>query len=131
MTWLSPAITMSWYVSSSHVHRSIGLYVSKAENFEQGTFSNINLIKMLVHGAQTLLTYYHKAHQGYAPFLQPWESIESSDRLAEKHKPYLKKLRSLIGQLPGNHVHSPAQELFWTSQLFQSDWRPVTLVFGD
>ena len=94
----------------------------------QSQFSNVPLINMLVHGANTLLTYFHHAHQGYGPFSQKWEDVEKSSGLTASQKEYLMEFRDLLGQQRPEYVHNPAKELFWTSQLFTPGWRPVVLV---
>ena len=85
---------------------------------------------MLVHGANTLLTYYHHAHGGSSAFSAPWSSVEKSCGLGDQEKAYLKDLHALIHRQPVQYVHHPAKELFWTSQLFMKEWRPVSLVLA-
>ena len=86
------------------------------------------LINMVVHGANTLLTYFHHAHQGYAPFSEPWSDVERCSDLNQEQKSYVKEFRALLEQLRGDYVHNPAKEMFWTSQLFRPEWRPVVFV---
>src|SRR5437764_2866859 len=86
---------------------------------QQTQYSNMPLINTIVHGANTLLTYFHHAHHGYAPFCEPWPSVEQASDLSQEQKVYVKEFRSLLQQLRGDYVHNPAKELFWTSQLFK------------
>jgi hypothetical protein len=79
-----------------------------------------------MQGATTLLTCFHYAHQGYAPFSNP--ELEHTQQWPEKQKAYLQDIRPMLQRIQGNHVHDPAKELFWTSQLHKPDWRPIVLV---
>jgi hypothetical protein len=79
-------------------------------------------------GATTLLTCFHYAHQGYAPFTNP--ELEETQDWSVEMKGYLKEVRRLLaeGEVSGDCVVEPAKELFWTSQLMSGGWRPVVLV---
>jgi hypothetical protein len=77
-------------------------------------------------GATTLLTCFHYAHQGYAPFSQP--ELEATQNWTEETKRYLREVRPLVQGVGGDCVQEPAREMFWTSQLMNGGWRPVVLV---
>ncbi|KAL2075194.1 hypothetical protein VTL71DRAFT_136 [Oculimacula yallundae] len=89
-------------------------------------YSNKPLVDTITQGATTLLTCFHYAHQGYAPFTNL--DLERTERWPEKQKEYLRDARPLLQSVRGDHVQDPAKELFWTSQLHRSDWRPVVLI---
>ncbi|KAI9049136.1 hypothetical protein LZ554_006984 [Drepanopeziza brunnea f. sp. 'monogermtubi'] len=89
-------------------------------------YSNKSLIDTITQGATTLLTCFHYAHQGYAPFSEP--QLECTQRFPEVQREYLRGARPLLKMIRGDHVSDPAKELFWTSQLHRPDWRPVVLM---
>jgi len=89
-------------------------------------YSNKNLVDTIMQGATTLLTCFHYAHQGYAPFTNP--ELVNTENWTEEQKRYLQDVRPLLQEIRGDHVHDPAKELFWTSQLHKPDWRPVVLI---
>ena len=92
----------------------------------QRRYSNKALVDTIMQGATTLLTCFHYAHQGYAPFSDPkWEQTQ---RWTPAQKEYLQGVRPMVQRMRGDHVHDPAKELFWTSQLHRPDWRPVLLM---
>ena len=78
-----------------------------------------------MQGATTLLTCFHYAHQGYAPFSNP--ELVNTKNWTEEQKQYLRDSRRMLQQIRGDHVDDPAKELFWTSQLHTPNWRPVVL----
>lgn len=89
-------------------------------------YSNKPLIDTITQGATTLLTCFHYAHQGYAPFTNI--DLEKTQQWPAEQKEYLHDTRPLLQGIRGDHVHDPAKELFWTSQLHRPDWRPVVLM---
>lgn len=89
-------------------------------------YSNKNLVDTIMGGATTLLTCFHYAHQGYAPFSQP--ELEATQNWTEETKVYLREVRPLMQGVGGDCVQEPAREMFWTSQLMHGGWRPVVLV---
>tara|TARA_R110002060_G_scaffold23159_5_gene31333 strand:- start:100 stop:456 length:357 start_codon:yes stop_codon:yes gene_type:complete len=92
----------------------------------QRKYSNKPLIDTITQGATTLLTCFHYAHQGYAPFTNI--DLEKTQQWPAEQKEYLHDTRPLLQGIRGDHVHDPAKELFWTSQLHRPDWRPVVLM---
>lgn len=89
-------------------------------------YSNKNLVDTIMVGATTLLTCFHYAHQGYAPFSNP--ELEETQDWSDEMKGYLRNVRGLLGGIGGDCVVEPSRELFWTSQLMSGGWRPVVLV---
>ncbi|KAG4442197.1 hypothetical protein IFR05_002307 [Cadophora sp. M221] len=89
-------------------------------------YSNKSLVDTITQGATTLLTCFHYAHQGYAPFANL--DLERSQNWPEEQRAYLHDTRPLLQGIRGDHVHDPAKELFWTSQLHRPDWRPIVLM---
>jgi hypothetical protein len=92
----------------------------------QTRYSNKALVDTITQGATTLLTCFHYAHQGYAPFSNP--ELERTQHWTEAEKNYIRVIRPMLQHLRGDHVLDPARELFWTSQLHKADWRPVILI---
>lgn len=90
-------------------------------------YSNKLLVNTIMQGATTLLTCFHYAHQGYAPFTNL--ELEHTQNWAEEQKTYLRDIRPMLQQVRGYHVHDPSRELFWTSQLHKADWKPVAVVY--
>jgi len=86
-------------------------------------YSNKPLVDTIMQGATTLLTCFHYAHQGYEPFSNL--ELEKTGSWTEEQKGYIKDIRGMLGEIGGDHVHDPAKELFWTSQLHKPDWRPI------
>lgn len=124
--WMETQLT--YFILMHNIELTVAHDVAFARRYNLPTqYSNMPLIDMVVHGANTLLTYFHHAHQGYAPFCETW-SVEQCPDLSQEQKSYVKEFRSLLQQLRGDYVHNPAKELFWTSQLFKPEWRPVVLV---
>ncbi|KAE9378490.1 hypothetical protein N431DRAFT_435586 [Stipitochalara longipes BDJ] len=89
-------------------------------------YSNKNLVDTIMAGATTLLTVFHYAHQGYAPFSQP--ELDETQNWPDEMKDYLGEVRPLVKDVGGDCVQDPAREMFWTSQLMSGGWRPVVLV---
>lgn len=89
-------------------------------------YSNKPLVDTITQGATTLLTCFHYAHQGYAPFSNL--ELEHTQGWTVEQKEYLRDIRVMLHRVRGDHVQDPARELFWTSQLHKPDWRPVLLV---
>lgn len=79
-----------------------------------------------MNGANTLLTCFHYAHQGYAPFTNL--ELEQTEQWTQEQKSYLEEVRPLLKGIGGEFVQDPSNDLFWTSQLHKPDWRPVVLV---
>ncbi|EPE32059.1 hypothetical protein GLAREA_12141 [Glarea lozoyensis ATCC 20868] len=88
-------------------------------------YSNKNLVDTIMQGATTLLTCFHYAHQGYAPFSDP--KMEESQSWNSRQKGYLADMRSLLATTHGDYTKDPSRELFWTSQLHRPNWRPLVL----
>jgi hypothetical protein len=89
-------------------------------------YSNKPLVNTITQGATTLLTCFHYAHRGYAPFSNP--ELEQTQPWTEEQKAFLRGIRPVLQRMSGDHAHDPAKELFWTSQLHKPDWRPVVMV---
>jgi len=89
-------------------------------------YSNKSLVNTITQGATTLLTCFHYAHQGYAPFSN--SELENTQPWTEEQKGFLREIRPMLQRMRWDHAHDPAKELFWTSQLHKPDWRPVVLV---
>jgi hypothetical protein len=75
-----------------------------------------------MQGATTLLSYFHYAHQGHAPFSNP--ELDRMQQWTDEQKAHIRDVRLMVQQI-GDCVQDPAQEFFWTSQLYRPDWRPV------
>lgn len=92
----------------------------------QRKYSNKNLVDTIMTGATTLLTCFHYAHQGYAPFSQP--ELEKTQDWSQEMRNYLAETRPLVKEVGGDCVQDPGREMFWTSQLMNGGWRPIVLV---
>lgn len=91
----------------------------------QKKYSNKLLVETIMSGATTLLTCFHYAHQGFAPFSMP--DLEETQKFAKDEREYLGDIRPKLKLVGGEHVQDPAKELFWTSQLHTPNWRPLVL----
>ncbi|KAG0645688.1 hypothetical protein D0Z07_8715 [Hyphodiscus hymeniophilus] len=123
--WLE--IYLSYFILLHNVELTIAhdLWFVKRNNLKR-RYSNKALIDTITQGATTLLTCFHYAHQGYAPFSNP--ELENKQNWTNVEEGYLSTIRPLLNGLRGDHVNDPAKELFWTSQLHKPDWRPVVLM---
>jgi len=88
-------------------------------------YSNRLLVETIMQGATSLLTCFHYAHQGFAPFTNP--VLEHTQKFSAEQKEYLADIRPKLQLVRGDHVQDPSKELFWTSQLHTPNWRPVVM----
>lgn len=120
----------AWFVKRNNlpvcVHLCSSLMLELTSLKLQRRYSNKALVDTITQGATTLLTCFHYAHQGYAPFSN--EDLEHTQNWTESEKDYLHVIRPLLQNVRGDHVNDPAKELFWTSQLHKPDWRPIVLM---
>jgi hypothetical protein len=119
----------AWFVKRHNLkvclpHLSETCHISYLTHL-QTKYSNKTLVDTIMHGATTLLTCFHYAHQGYAPFTDP--KIEETQSWSSRQSEYLKSMRDLLAKSHGDYTQDPSRELFWTSQLHRPNWRPVVL----
>ena len=120
---------LAYFILMNNVELAMAHDVAFARRYHLASqFSNTILIKMLAQGANTLLKFFHQAHQGYAAHSEPWSSISEMADLGDEQKEYLKSVRNLTKGLRGEHMDNPAREFFWTSQLFDPSWHPVLVL---
>jgi hypothetical protein len=91
----------------------------------QKRFSNRPLIEMITLGANSLLSY-HQHEKGHFPLSAPkWTDVETSHTFSESQKSYLLEARRLIQQI--QVPRKPGDDLFWTSQVYDSTWQPASV----
>ncbi|KAL4780650.1 hypothetical protein BJX76DRAFT_337354 [Aspergillus varians] len=93
-------------------------------------YADMTEFESYFHGCQILLTHFHMACKGSAPFELDWTSPES-DKLAELtqgEKKFLQELKELVAgesatfnDLKSGHRY--ASHLYWGHQLFEPQWK--------
>ena len=90
-------------------------------------FSNRPLIEMITFGANSLLNF-HQQEKGHYPLSAPnWPDVEKSHSFNENQKSYLQQARKLIQQIVV--PRRPGDDLFWASQIYDSEWQPAVVEF--
>ncbi|KAF8533488.1 hypothetical protein BDD12DRAFT_760636 [Trichophaea hybrida] len=96
----------------------------------EARFSNYDLIDNVVFGANIMLTYFHHATKGYAAFALDWKR-NAGEKPKEDHQVRFMDAVSTAAKQQENSLKrlKEAQQydspMFWCSQLFYGDWKPV------
>jgi len=124
-------IFLTMYILLHNIELTIGHDRWFAQRYNLETrFSNYDLIDNVVFGANIMLTYFHHATKGYAAFALDWKR-SSLEKPREDHQV---RFMDAVSTAARQQEHSlrmlkeAAQydsPMFWCSQLFYGDWKPV------
>ncbi|KAI5817575.1 hypothetical protein BZA77DRAFT_245061 [Pyronema omphalodes] len=95
-------------------------------------FSNYDLIDNVVFGANIMLTYFHHATKGYAAFTQvDWKKTALEKQRDDPSYKFMDTVSTAAKQQESSLriLRETAQydsPMFWCSQLFYGDWKPVS-----